>query len=136
MYQVCQSSIFLNLYDILNYLSISNHLDYLVLRQGTKAVQFTSSSGLLGVRAGGGRRARNRSMEWSERDRESQQQVPEGPKGLKTCSGTHAKYPKIALLGRSRGGKAQKTHCKQLKSKWETVITDGKCWFLFLKKSG
>lgn len=30
----------------------------------------------------------------------------------------------------------QQIDYKQLKSKWETVTTDGKCWFLFLKKSG
>lgn len=30
----------------------------------------------------------------------------------------------------------QQIDYKQLKSKWETVTTDAKCWFLFLKKSG
>ena len=46
------------------------------------------------------------------------------------------KYLKIlSQLNEMRGGKAQTTNCKQLKSKQEMVIIDGKCWFLFLKKS-
>lgn len=42
--------------------------------------------------------------------------------------------PENSPFRKKRGREAQKTDCKQLKSKWETAVTDGKHWFLFLKK--